>query len=182
MWCKEWLLASFPCACSQMAPLLNISLSISNPHFLVLGPLTSSKFNRVLYSSLNNACVFNIKSFPEQFLTSFCAFYYQSYSFSWTFMDPIPDAIIATIDTCPKCILSLISQLDQNSDSFSSNSPSSSITEVCMLQKPLVQNLFYQARTDAVESLTFIALRFCGKIFYHRSARIEIFKKNRICQ
>jgi len=87
VWCKKWSLALFPCACSQMAPLLNILLSIKNPHISVLGPLTSSKFDDVLHSNLNNVCVPNIKSFPEQFLASFCAFYDQAYNFSWIFMD-----------------------------------------------------------------------------------------------
>ena len=116
---------------------------------------------------MNNVCVPNIKSFPELFLASFCAFYDQAYSFSRNFMDPIPDAIYAPSERIFKnkaltvfiplfqpsihflFILSLISQLDQYSDSFS---------KVCHAAKPWAPNFFYQSRTETMESLTFIAL------------------------
>ena len=157
------MLAPFPCACSQMASNLNISLSISNPHISVLGPMTSSKFDRVLHSNMNNVCVPNIKSFPELFLASFCAFYDQAYFFSQKFMDPIPDAIYAPSKRIFKnkaltvfiplfqplihqlFILLLISQLDQYSDSFSSNSPLPSIYRSCHAAKTLGSKLVLSA-------------------------------------
>ena len=62
-WCKKWMLVPFSCACSQMASILNVSLSISNPHISVLGPMTSSKFDRVLHSNMNNVCIHSRNSF-----------------------------------------------------------------------------------------------------------------------
>ena len=83
-WWKRWFFGLFPSAHSQMAPLLNISLS-KTLTYRSWDPW--SNFDLVLHSNLNTVCFPNFKSFPEQFLASFCAFYDQAYNFSWIFMD-----------------------------------------------------------------------------------------------
>ena len=148
-WCKRWTLNPFPCSCSRIAPLLNITLTASKPHISTLGHDTTSKFDHVLHSNLNNVCVPNIQSFPEQFLTSFLGFYDQVNFFTKTFMEPIMHvtyspsqhlfknkafdriySIFSTFNTPPKFVLTLISQLDQYATSFTPYSPSPYISEV----------------------------------------------------
>jgi len=43
-----------------------------------------------LYANLNNVCSPNIKSFPEEFLNSFMAYYHGILDFCESFKEPIP--------------------------------------------------------------------------------------------
>ena len=165
-WCKRWTLNPFPCSCSCIAPLLNITLSASKPHISTLGHDTTSKFDHVLHSNLNDVCVPNIQSFPEQFLTSFLGFYDQVNFFTKTFMELITHvtlspsqhlfknkafdriySIFSTFNTPPKFVLTLISQLDQYATSFiiTPYSPSPYISEVNCVAKTLGPRLVLSA-------------------------------------
>ena len=90
MWCKKWSLKPFACHCHKASLLLimNINLSKNNPHVLTLGHTTSSKFDRVLHSNMNNVAVPNIRSFPETFLASFCQ-YTKLKHFLIAYMNPL---------------------------------------------------------------------------------------------
>ena len=86
-WCKKWSLKPFPCACHKIAPSLGITLSVDNPHISVLGPDTTSSFDRILHCNMNNAAVPNIRSFPEEFFMSFHNYYDEACSFSHKFSE-----------------------------------------------------------------------------------------------
>ena len=87
-WCKKWSEKPFPCKCSSLSPLLGLDTSCK--HISTLGHLTSSIFDSVLHSNLNNVCSPNVKSFPEEFLNSFMTYYHGILDLCESFKEPIP--------------------------------------------------------------------------------------------
>ena len=86
-WCRKWSEKPFPCNCSSLFSILGIDPKCD--HISILGHSTSSIYDAVLHSNLNNVCSPNIKSFPEEFLTSFTCFYDHVFNFCKTFKEPI---------------------------------------------------------------------------------------------
>ena len=68
MCCEKLSLKPFPCSYIKAFLLLNIKLFLNNTHISTLGHKTSSKFNRVLHSNMNNVALPNNRLFPEIFL------------------------------------------------------------------------------------------------------------------
>ena len=132
-WCKKWSLKPFPCACHKIAPLLSIMLSVDNPHISVLGPNTTSSFDRVLHCNMNNTAVPNIRSFPEEFFTSFHTYYdeHVSHKFSDIFSctPKYPILLFSKTKLSTNCIqllmtsLCLFFPLLKSSINFLKNSP-----------------------------------------------------------
>ena len=86
-WCRKWSEKPFSCDCASLFSILG--LDPANQHISTLGHSTSSIYDAVLHSNLNNVCAPNIKSFPEEFLTSFTAFYDLVFNFCETFKEPV---------------------------------------------------------------------------------------------
>ena len=86
-WCRKWSEKPFPCNCSSLFSILGIDPKCD--HISILGHSTSSIYDAVLHSNLNNVCSPNIKSFPEEFLTSFTCFYDHVFNFCKIFKEPI---------------------------------------------------------------------------------------------
>ena len=90
LWCKRWSLKPFSCSCQKIAPILHITLPPTNPHISILGNDTSSIFDHVLHSNLNNVAIPNVWSFPKEFMKSFHSFFDQTCYFAQAFFEPIP--------------------------------------------------------------------------------------------
>ena len=86
-WYKKWSERPFPCNCATLIPFLG--LDIKAKHVSALGHNTSSIFDHVLHSNLNNVCSPNILSFPEEFLSAFMAYFYNVVDFCEIFKEPI---------------------------------------------------------------------------------------------
>ena len=71
-------------------------------HISTLGHSTSSIFDNVLHSNLNNVCSPNIKSFPEEFFDSFTMYYEHVFKFCDTFEEPIHFLPFLKPSTCFK--------------------------------------------------------------------------------
>ena len=99
-WCKKWSVKPFPCQCHSLFSTLG--LDPQQLHISTLGHSTSSIFDNVLHSNLNNVCSPNIKSFPEEFFDSFTMYYEHVFKFCDTFKEPIHFLPFLKPSTCFK--------------------------------------------------------------------------------
>ena len=143
-----------------MAPLLNITLSVNNPHISVLGPNTTLSFVRVLHLNMHNLAVPNIRSFPEEFLSSFHTYIEEacslSHIFSETFsLTPQPYypiifnnkafnkmySLMTTFNYLSMFIISIIQKFDIFPDKFTPYTSFPTIKEVQITSKLLCQHV-----------------------------------------
>ena len=135
-------------------------LSVDNPHISVLGPNTTSSFDQVLHCNMNNAAVPNIRSFPEEFFTSFHTYYDEACSFSHKFSEifsctpqisyPIIFknkafnklySLMTTFNDLPMFILSIIEEFDKFPEKFTPYTLLPTMKEVQIASKLLGQHL-----------------------------------------
>ena len=86
-WCKKWTEKRFPCNCSALIPLLGLNKNVD--HISILGHDTTSVYDNVLHSNINNVCSPNIKSFPEEFKNAFMTYYHNVLDFCTSFKEPV---------------------------------------------------------------------------------------------
>ena len=81
------LLSSYPPPRPEHNPLLGLNTNVD--HISILGHDTTSVYDNVLHSNINNVCSPNIKSFPEEFKNAFMTYYHNVLDFCTSFKEPV---------------------------------------------------------------------------------------------